>query len=324
MAPLRDLHFYERKGPEKLKPESPLPIRITPWAVLWNREKQGQVMKISVIAICLLMNAAAQTESLEKQAISIAQQIPVSDMDAQLPNRPFVAWFNELVGRDAGVVWQLAECGESEAGQDMPACAEVSVLLPTGNRIIHAISVGTFKKGGAGQPAFIRAVVDSGERLYQIRRLSDLPEMLRSPRNISSELPDLQTDPQQVNLRSEAANLSAPALDLDSAPAPPKEEEEPPSPPAARAAPQKIPAEHQKVSQGLLEGSVIKRRMPAYPLTARSMNAYGKVEMRIVISEAGQVIEATAINWRPALRSAAVDAARGFTNRRRSTAAARR
>ena len=40
------------------------------------------------------------------------------------------------------------------------------------------------------------------------------------------------------------------------------------------------------------------------------MNAYGKVEARIVISEAGQVIEATAISWRPALRSAAVDAAR--------------
>jgi protein TonB len=59
-----------------------------------------------------------------------------------------------------------------------------------------------------------------------------------------------------------------------------------------------------------LEGSVIKRRMPAYPLTARSMNAYGNVEARIAISEAGQVIEATAISGRPALRRAAVDAAR--------------
>jgi TonB family protein len=311
------LHFYERKDPEKLKPEAPLPVRITPRAVLWNREKQGQVMKISVIALCVLMNVAAQTESLEKQAISIVQQVPVSNLDAQLPNRPFVDWFNELVGQGAGVVWQLAECGAGEAGQDMPACAEVSVLLPTGNRMILAILVGTFKKGVTAQPAFFRAVVESGERLYQVRRLRDLPEMLRSPRNISSELPDLQADPQQVNLRSEAANLSAPALDLDSAPEPLKEEEKPPSPPAARAVPQNIPAEPQrisaeprKISQGLLEGNVIKRRMPAYPLMARSMNAYGKVEVRIVISEAGQVIEATAISGHPALRSAAVDAAR--------------
>jgi outer membrane biosynthesis protein TonB len=50
--------------------------------------------------------------------------------------------------------------------------------------------------------------------------------------------------------------------------------------------------------------------MPAYPLTARSMNACWNVEAGIAISEAGQVIEATAISGRPTLRRAAVDAAR--------------
>jgi TonB family protein len=283
-------------------------------------------MNISVIALCMLLTAAPQTESLEKQAISIAQQVPVSSLDAQMPNRPFAAWFNELVGRDAGVVWQLAECGATASGasQDLQACAEASVLLPNGNRMILAISIGTFKKGVTGQPAFSHAVIESGEQLYQVRRLRDLPEMLRSPRNIISELPNLQADIQQVSLRPEAANLSAPALDLDSAPAPSKEEEKPPSPPAAPAERQKaptetqkasaeapkIPTEPRKVSQVLLEGSVVKRRMPAYPLSARSMNAFGKVEVRILISEGGQVIEATAISGHPALRTAAVDAAR--------------
>jgi len=141
-----------------------------PWAVLWNREKQGQVMKISLIALCVLINAA------EKQAISIAQQVPVSNLDAQLPNRPFVAWFNELVGRDAGIVWQLAECGASETGQDMPACAEVSVLLPTGNRMILAISVGTFKKGVTGQSALRSAAVDAArEWVYKPKTLNCIP-----------------------------------------------------------------------------------------------------------------------------------------------------
>src|SRR5262247_2229120 len=98
-------------------------------------------MNISVIALYVLMSAAPQTDSLEKQAISIAQQIPVSSLDAQLPNRPFAAWFNELVGQNAGVVWQLAECGASAsvpggAAQDLQACAEASVLLPNGNRMI--------------------------------------------------------------------------------------------------------------------------------------------------------------------------------------------
>jgi TonB family protein len=59
-----------------------------------------------------------------------------------------------------------------------------------------------------------------------------------------------------------------------------------------------------------LEGSVIKRRKLAYPLTARRMTAYGNVEARIAILEAGHVIEATAISGRPVLRSAAEDAAR--------------
>src|SRR5262252_4218202 len=43
-------------------------------------------------------------------------------------------------------------------------------------------SVGTFKKGVTGQPAIFSAVIESGEELYQVRRLRDLPGMLRSPK----------------------------------------------------------------------------------------------------------------------------------------------
>jgi TonB family protein len=265
-------------------------------------------MKISMIALCVWMSVAAQSVSLEKQAISIAQRIPVSSLDAQLPNRPFAAWFNELVGQNAGVVWQLAECGASAsvsggAAQDLHACAEASVLLPNGNRMILAISVGTFKKGVTGRPAFFRAVIESGEQLHQVRRLRDLPEMLRSPGRQTTPLPDLESDPPQVKPRPDAAILPSVAPDLNSTPEPSIVEEKPPSPPAATKQPQKI-------SQRLLEGSVIKKRMPTYPAMARSMNAFGNVEVRIVISEAGQVIEAAAISGHPALRTAAVDAAR--------------
>jgi TonB family protein len=265
-------------------------------------------MNISVIALCVWMSVVAQSESLEKQAISIAQQAPVSSLDVQLPNRPFSSWFSEIVGQDARVVWQLSECGgpasaQGGAEQDLPVCAEASVLMPNGIRMILAISVGTFKKGVTGRPAFFRAVIESGEQLYQVRRLRDLQGMLQSPKKMLSELPDLQADLQQVNLRPDAANLSSPPIDFNSAPEPLKEEEKTLSPPAASATPQKI-------SQSVLEGIVIKKRMPAYPLSARSMNAFGKVEVRIVISEAGMVVEATAISGHPALRNAAVDAAR--------------
>jgi TonB family protein len=254
------------------------------------------------------MSVAVQSESLEKQAISIAQQTLVSSLDSQMPSVPFAAWFNEIVGQGAGVVWQLAECGSSASvpggsAQDLQACAEASVLMPNGNRMILAISVGTFKKGVTGQPTFIRAVIESGEQLYQVRRLRDLPEMLRSPGRQTTELPDLEADPPQVKLRPNAAILSSLAPELNFAPEPPIVEETPPTPPIA-------PKKTQKISQRLLEGSVIKKRMPTYPAMARSMNAYGKVEVRILISEAGEVIEASAISGHPALRSAAVDAAR--------------
>jgi TonB family protein len=279
-----------------------------PEPIFRQGRNMSSLMNISVIALCLWMCFAAQSESLEKQAISIAQQAPVSSLDEQLPNRPFAAWFNEVVGRDAGVVWQLAECGGTAgvsggAEQDLQACAEASVLLPNGNRLILAISVGTFKKGVTGQPAFLRAVIESDEQLYQVRRLRDLQGMLQSPRKMASELPDLQADLQQLNLRPDVANTASPAVDIDSAPEPSKEEEKPPSPPAA-------PEPPRKVSQSVLEGSIVKKRMPAYPLSARSMNAFGKVEVRIVISEAGTVIDAVAISGHPALRNAAVDAAR--------------
>lgn len=249
-----------------------------------------------------------QMESLEKQAISIAQQAPVSSLDAQLPNRPFSAWLGEIVGRDAGVVWQLSECGGPASapgvtGEDLQACAEASVLMPTGKRMILAISVGTFKKGITREPAFSYAVIESGGQLYQVRRLRDLQTMLQSPEKLATILPDLQADLKQVSLHPDAANLLTPAIDFDSAQKPSNEEEKPPSPPVAPSAPQKI-------SQSVLEGIVIKKRMPSYPLSARSMNAFGKVQVRIVISEAGKVIEAKAINGHPALFNAAVDAAR--------------
>jgi TonB family protein len=260
-------------------------------------------MKISVIALCVWMGIVTQSDSLEKQAISIAQQALVSSLDAQLPNRKFADWFSELVGRDAGIVWQLSECGgpvRGGAGQDLDACAEASVLMPNGNRMILAISIGTFKKGVSGEPVFLRAVIESGEQLYQVTRLRDLPTMLQSPRKLASLLPDLQ----EVSTRPNVANSPTSVIDFDPVSASSKEEEKPPAPPAP------APMTPQKISQSVLEGLIIRKRMPAYPTFARSMNAIGKVDVRIVISESGEVIEAEAISGHPALKNAAVDAAR--------------
>ncbi|MFN0085717.1 MAG: energy transducer TonB [Blastocatellia bacterium] len=64
------------------------------------------------------------------------------------------------------------------------------------------------------------------------------------------------------------------------------------------------------VSGGVLQGSATKRVQPSYPPVAKAAQAEGAVQVQIVISETGEVTEATAISGHPLLRDAAVLAAR--------------
>src|SRR5262249_26443460 len=109
-------------------------------------------------------SVAGQIISFENRAISSAKEPPVSDFDAALPDRPFAGWFSGVIGPKAGVVWQLTECGDppaasGEAGQDLPACAEVNASLPGGRKGFIAISVGAFKKRLTGKLSFFPPVL---------------------------------------------------------------------------------------------------------------------------------------------------------------------
>jgi protein TonB len=240
-----------------------------------------------------------------------------SDLDAELPSRPFANWFNQLIGAKAGVVWQLTECGErilspSGAGPDLPACAEVNANLQDGRKVFVVISVGTFRKGMVGKPAFYSAVVERDERLYQIRRLRDLAETLRAPDPLPESAPTASAKPQiaalpavTVDTAPIRALMQFPALSSPSSGEPPifvglSQADEPPPP---RRDPE-------KVSEGVSLGRAISKVKPLYPPNARKMNAAGMVEVQITISEEGRVVEATAISGHIALRSAAVEAAR--------------
>jgi TonB family protein len=266
---------------------------------------------------------AGQTGSLEKQAISSAQEISASDLDAMLPDRPFAGWLSEVIGPKAGVVWQLTECGEriaasGGAGQDLPACAEVNASLPGGRKLFVVISVGTFKKGLAGKPSFFRAVIEYNERFYQVRRLSELPQRLRAPEGASRTSA-------KTGAKKRITNL--PAVKMDSAWAltpfrylgpmfasvPPVTDdlalaEEPSTPPAPPPPPSTRYFE--QVPESELQSRAITMVKPEYPPTAKKMRATGPVEVEITISEVGLVIEAKAISGHIALRSAAVETAR--------------
>src|SRR5215468_723341 len=271
-------------------------------------------MKIFVITniLCIWMAGATQVESFEKQAISSAQKISASDLDEALPDRPFSGWFNETIGPDAGVVWQLTQCGApitapGETGQDLPACAEINALLPDGRKVYVAISVGTFKKGMTGKPSFFLAVIEQNDQLYPVRRLSDLPERLRDPEG-----------PSPTGAKNRIADLPAikPAIKMDSAwfispfrylgpkfaSVPPvagdlSHAEEPPAAPPPTQALVQVP-------ESVSLSWAITKVNPNYPPTAKETNVTEIVEVEIIISEIGLVVEATAISGRLALRNA--------------------
>ena len=273
-------------------------------------------MKIFVIAnvLCVWMAGATQGGSFERRAISSAQRVAASVLDEALPNRPFARWFNKTIGPDAGVVWQLTECGEKitapgETGQDLPACAEINAYLPDGRRVFVAISVGTFKKGLTRKPSFILAVIEQNEQLYPVRRLSDLPERLRHPEG-----------PSPTGAKNRIADL--PAIKMDSgwfispfrylgpmfasvppvAGGPSQAEEPQPQPPPTQALAQ--------VPESISLSRAVTKVNPNYPPTAGETNVTEIVEVEIIISEIGLVVEATAISGRLALRNAAEEAAR--------------
>jgi TonB family protein len=263
-------------------------------------------MKISLMALCVFLSVAIQSDSFEKRAISAAQRIPASNLDAKLPNRSFVEWLDDLVGREAGVVWQLSECGvinAAENGQDTPACAEAIALLSNGDKVIIGISVGTFKKGLIGEPVFRGAVIKSGERFYRIRQLSDLQRMLSPSRGVqrSSDPPDLPLLDADSLQMAPLYTLNPPGLGEDNSalsfPAPAADEAPP-------------PPTSQRNSGNLVGANVITSVKPAYPPAARNMGLSGKVDVRVVISEMGRVVDAKALNGPMMLQGAAIAAAR--------------
>jgi TonB family protein len=275
-------------------------------------------------------------QPMEKQALTIAQRVPVNEQDEGLPGSPFSSWFEQVVGQRSGVIWQLGECGQPitdptlasprgspqdstqlESG-DIPECVEANAVLPDGRRVVVMIRVGSFKKGITENPGFNFAMIEQGE-LYRIRRLSDLPMRLGAlttpeGRRASVYLPEVKTTSRLVmgnilrsELPKEIANdgLLAPSFDAVPPPLPPAR----PSAQASNGSSRPIGVEER--SLGAVEwGDAITKVQPRYPPAAKRMNASGTVEVKITVSEFGRVIEAKAISGHPLLREAAEDAAR--------------
>jgi TonB family protein len=257
----------------------------------------------------LLVLGQSQTPALsEKQAVSEAQTVLASALDAALPSRPFEDWFREVVGSEAGVTWQLNECGEDPdiliaQGRDLPACAEVDALLPDNRKVMVMIQVGTFKKGISGNPEFFHAAIELRGELYQVDSLHQLPANL-----------DTKSIPEKKRAKLVAigpllGESKIPTAIVKDAGAP-----QPPPPigtqsihhsPSIEYTPGGVP----KVSESALLDLAISKSQPIYPANAKRAKASGPVRVQITISAEGRVIDAAAISGHPLLRGAAIAAA---------------
>jgi len=281
------------------------------------------------IVLCFWIITMPQ-QSLEQQALSLVQRTPASALDPVLPNVSVPAWFNQIVGPRAGVIWQLSECGDAitapnKGGTDLPACLEGNATLPDGHKVMITLSVGTFNKGITGRIAYNFGVVEYEEQFYSARRLSDLPVLLTDRkeeylRNSTTPLPIIdaggmqnkllpQANPQSLlSLLSFENDVLTANLDAQQTSSPPEDVPPPPHRLQSNSSSNQ-PQSIQQVVDKVLVGNAITRVEAVYPPTARMMGAFGTVRVQVTISESGRVIDAKAISGHEALRSAAVDAA---------------
>ncbi|HYF04719.1 MAG TPA: energy transducer TonB [Patescibacteria group bacterium] len=91
----------------------------------------------------------------------------------------------------------------------------------------------------------------------------------------------------------------------------------PPPPPAVKPKPTELPPTPEatpkkdvKVSTGVLQGGATVRVQPPYPAIAKAARAAGPVQVQVLISEQGRVIQASVLSGHPLLREAALQAAK--------------
>jgi hypothetical protein len=148
-------------------------------------------MKKTLIAFTLivLLRGSAYSQITQEDAIDLLEQYPAAKLDSLLPRTHFLSWFKTIVGADAKITWEVNDCGEQtgvpavDQERDIPVCFEISAVLPDRRIIGVAIAVGTEKKGLTGAPTVYNIYMDTGKGTQHIKRLRDLPQILRPPQN---------------------------------------------------------------------------------------------------------------------------------------------
>ena len=242
--------------------------------------------------------------ALEKRAVAAVQQMTASQLDSQLPDRSFSSWFNQVVGAQSGVNWQLTDCGaptgaSADRERDLPYCVEVVAITPNDRKIVANILVGSAKRGVGEKPQLYFAVVEHKGEFYKLGRFSELPGLLTKPLKPKPKpvtLPDVKSKKSPAIISAYVRSAPAAAVNAPSSAV----EIQPPPVPARNAGAKTVFAEM---------GEVVTRVLPEYPAIARQIAAPGEVKVRVIVSEQGYVLAANAISGHTLLRRPAEIAA---------------
>src|SRR5262245_51529628 len=142
----------------------------------------------TVILLLAFLGASAQDSTLEEKAVNRVQQTPASRYDPTLPSRPSGGCLTQIVGPQSGLSWRLGECVEQngtacEWEQGVPACVEATAILPDDRKIVAQIHVGSFKQLSS-MTKFHFAAIENESQFQSVRRLSDLPQLVRDPSSV--------------------------------------------------------------------------------------------------------------------------------------------
>jgi hypothetical protein len=147
--------------------------------------RTAAIFTLAVLAILASAFAATAQEPDEERIFTFIKGTPAKELDSALPKMRFERWLLDMVGQGVELRWSINDCGEqsgdahADAQRDAPICAGVEAQLAGGRAFQILLTVGTQKRGIGGKPKLRSVIVQANRRMFEVKRLRDLPTILQ-------------------------------------------------------------------------------------------------------------------------------------------------
>lgn len=140
-----------------------------------------QIVALALVVLTLFVGSQAQIKKSknlhwnwkkhQKTTINYAKKYLVSDLEPNLPRQSFAKWFRKLVGKEAKLEWQVADCGREallpgdrySGIQDFTLCVKVAASMGSDIEVAVFIQFGTLKHGITRDKPIVRFIYVSRE-----------------------------------------------------------------------------------------------------------------------------------------------------------------